>query len=109
MEEATSRAKLCALRVLAQIESAVGLDNVEEVAQLIGFVLSTDDFGDQPKVLNGASRPAGRCVGPCRQAHARGTRHQRAPFRSRSRSRRSLLSALADLAAAPMRRPGPLL
>ena len=23
--------------------------------QLIGFVLSTDDFGDQPKVMNGAS------------------------------------------------------
>jgi enamine deaminase RidA (YjgF/YER057c/UK114 family) len=55
VEEATSRAQVCALRVLAQIESAVGLDNVEELAQLIGFVLSTDDFGDQPKVMNGAS------------------------------------------------------
>jgi enamine deaminase RidA (YjgF/YER057c/UK114 family) len=55
IEEATRRAQLCALRVLAQIESAVGLDNVEELAQLIGFVLSTDDFGDQPKVMNGAS------------------------------------------------------
>src|SRR5216684_632254 len=27
----------------------------EQVMQLIGFVLSTDDFGDQPKVINGAS------------------------------------------------------
>ena len=31
------------------------LDRVEELTQVIGFVLSTDDFGEQPKVLNGAS------------------------------------------------------
>jgi enamine deaminase RidA (YjgF/YER057c/UK114 family) len=55
VDEATRRARMCALRVLAQIESAVGLDSVEELAQLIGFVLSADDFGDQPKVMNGAS------------------------------------------------------
>ncbi|TMD11584.1 MAG: RidA family protein [Chloroflexi bacterium] len=55
VEEATQRARMCALRVLAQIESAVGLDRVEELTQVIGFVLSTDDFGEQPKVLNGAS------------------------------------------------------
>ena len=55
VEEAARRARLCGLRVLAQIEAAVGLDNVVEVMQLIGLVLSTDDFGDQPKVMNGAS------------------------------------------------------
>lgn len=55
VEEATRRARLCAMRVLAQMESAVGLDRVEELVQLIGFVNSTDDFGDQPKVMNGAS------------------------------------------------------
>jgi enamine deaminase RidA (YjgF/YER057c/UK114 family) len=41
--------------VLAQIEAAAGLDKVDQMTQLIGFVLSTDDFGDQPKVLNAAS------------------------------------------------------
>ena len=55
VEEAIRRARSCALRVLAQIESAAGLDRVEALMQLIGFVLSTDDFGDQPKVMNGAS------------------------------------------------------
>jgi enamine deaminase RidA (YjgF/YER057c/UK114 family) len=55
VDEATRRARLCALRVLAQMEAAVGLDNVEAIAQLIGFVNSADDFGDQPKVMNGAS------------------------------------------------------
>ena len=55
VEEATHRARLCAMRVLAQIEKAVGLDFVDSVMQLIGFVLSADGFGDQPKVMNGAS------------------------------------------------------
>jgi enamine deaminase RidA (YjgF/YER057c/UK114 family) len=55
VEEAAQRARQCALSVLSQIESAVGLDSVEEVTQLIGFVLSAEGFGDQPKVINGAS------------------------------------------------------
>jgi enamine deaminase RidA (YjgF/YER057c/UK114 family) len=55
IEEAQARARVCALNVLAQIESAAGLDKVEQVAQLTGFVLSAEGFGDQPKVLNGAS------------------------------------------------------
>ncbi len=55
VEEAQIRARVCALNVLAQIDSAAGLDNVEQMTQLIGFVLSADGFGDQPKVLNGAS------------------------------------------------------
>ena len=36
-------------------ESLAGLENVEQVTQLFGFVLSAEGFGDQPKVLNGAS------------------------------------------------------
>jgi enamine deaminase RidA (YjgF/YER057c/UK114 family) len=55
VEEATRRAKLCATRVLAQIDNAVGLEAVQSMMQLIGFVLSADGFGDQPKVINGAS------------------------------------------------------
>jgi enamine deaminase RidA (YjgF/YER057c/UK114 family) len=55
VEEATRRARLCGLRVLAQIDAAIGLDRVEAITQLIGFVNSADDFGDQPKVMNGAS------------------------------------------------------
>lgn len=40
---------------MAQIDSAAGLDNVVEMSQLIGYVLSAEGFGDQPKVINGAS------------------------------------------------------
>jgi len=55
VEEAQARARITALNVLAQIEAAAGLDNVEQVTQLFGFVLSAEGFDDQPKVLNGAS------------------------------------------------------
>jgi len=55
VEEAHARARICGLNVLAQIEAAAGLENVEQVTQLFGFVLSAEGFGDQPKVLNGAS------------------------------------------------------
>jgi enamine deaminase RidA (YjgF/YER057c/UK114 family) len=55
VEDAQERARVCALNLLAQMDAAAGLDNVEQVVQLTGFVLSADGFGDQPKVLNGAS------------------------------------------------------
>lgn len=55
VEEAIRRARVSGLNVLAQIEHSVGLDSVVEMAQVIGFVLSADGFGDQPKVVNGAS------------------------------------------------------
>ena len=55
VEEATRRARMCATRVLAQIDAAVGLDRVEAMAQVLGYVNCTPDFGEQPKVINGAS------------------------------------------------------
>jgi len=55
VEQAQEAARACALNVLAQIEAAAGLDQVEQITQLNGFVLSTDGFGEQPKVMNAAS------------------------------------------------------
>ena len=55
LEQAQECARYCALNILAQIEGAVGLDNVIEMAQLVGWVLSEDDFDGQPQVINGAS------------------------------------------------------
>ena len=55
LEEAQEAARACALNVLAQMDGAVGLDQVEQVTQLIGFVCCTPEFGDQPKVINAAS------------------------------------------------------
>jgi enamine deaminase RidA (YjgF/YER057c/UK114 family) len=55
VEEAQKAARACGINLLAQMEAAAGLANVERVAQMIGFVLSTPEFGDQPKVINAAS------------------------------------------------------
>jgi enamine deaminase RidA (YjgF/YER057c/UK114 family) len=55
VEAAQAAARACAINLLAQMEAAAGLANVEQVVQLTGFVLSTAEFGDQPKVLNAAS------------------------------------------------------
>lgn len=55
VEGAQEAARACALNILAQIEAAGGLDRVEKIAQLTGWVNSTDDFTDQPVVVNGAS------------------------------------------------------
>ncbi|MFB3102982.1 MAG: Atu1372/SO_1960 family protein [Alphaproteobacteria bacterium] len=50
-------ARTCALSILAQAREALGgdLDRVVRCVKLSGFVASTPDFGDQPKVINGAS------------------------------------------------------
>lgn len=50
-------ARYCALGLLAQTRAACGgdLDRLVRVVKLTGFVNSAPDFGDQPKVINGAS------------------------------------------------------
>lgn len=56
LETGIAAARLCALNVVAQTEAAlVDLDRVTRVVKLTGYVRSTADFTDQPKVLNGAS------------------------------------------------------
>ncbi len=50
-------AKLCAISLLAQVKAACDgdIERLVRVAKLTGFVNSTADFTDQPKVINGAS------------------------------------------------------
>ena len=49
-------ARLCGINLIAQVKAAVGdLDRVVRVVKLTGFVNATPDFGDHPKVINGAS------------------------------------------------------
>ncbi len=56
-EDGAGAARLCAISLLAQVKAACGgdLDRLVQVVKLTGFVNSTPDFGDQPKVVNGAS------------------------------------------------------
>ena len=50
-------ARRCAISLLSQVRVACGgdLDRLVRVVKLTGFVNSTPDFTDQPKVINGAS------------------------------------------------------
>ena len=49
-------ARRCGLALLAQASAALGsLDQIVRVVKLGGFVCSTNDFTDQPEVVNGCS------------------------------------------------------
>ena len=56
-EAGYNAAKRCALSIIAQVKKACDndLSKVKSCVKLTGFVNSTDEFIDQPKVLNGAS------------------------------------------------------
>ena len=48
-------ARACALMIIAQLEAAGLLEQVERVVKLGAFINCTADFTDQPEVANGAS------------------------------------------------------
>ncbi len=57
IEEGQEAARLCALNILTHLKVACegDLNRVVRCVRLGGFVNCTDDFKDQPKVVNGAS------------------------------------------------------
>ena len=55
LERGAQAARACGLMILAQLHAAGLLERVERIVKLGGFVASTPDFTDQPKVVNGAS------------------------------------------------------
>ncbi len=57
VEEGQEAARICAINIIAQLKAACGgdLDRVRRIVKLGGFVNSTPEFTDQPKVINGAS------------------------------------------------------
>jgi enamine deaminase RidA (YjgF/YER057c/UK114 family) len=73
VQEGYEAAKLCGLNILAQLKAACGgdLDRVAQAVKLVGFVNCPPTFGDQPKVVNGASELMVQVFGPEAGAHAR--------------------------------------
>ena len=56
IEEAKDAARTCALNALAAAAGeAGGLDNIQSIVKVTGFVSSAPDFTGQPEVINGAS------------------------------------------------------
>jgi len=56
IEQAQKAAKLCVINALAQLKAElISLDRISKILRVSGFVNSTPDFTDQPKVINAAS------------------------------------------------------
>lgn len=57
IEDGQEAARLCTINILAQVKKAVegDLDKVKNCVKITGFVNSSDDFKDQPKIINAAS------------------------------------------------------
>lgn len=56
IDDGRAAARLCAINVLAQAKAALGdLDRVARLVKLVGFVNAAPGFGEEPKVINGAS------------------------------------------------------
>jgi len=57
LEDGQKASKLCVLNILAQAKKALDsdLDKIKNCIKITGYVNSTDDFKDQPKVINPAS------------------------------------------------------
>ena len=72
VEDAAAAARQCAINLLAQMKAACDgdLDRIVRCVRLGGFVASTPDFTDHPRVINGASDFIGEVLGE-KAAHAR--------------------------------------
>ncbi len=57
IEQGQAAAKLCAINIIAQAKKACNerLENISNCIKLTGYVNSTNDFIDQPRVINAAS------------------------------------------------------
>ena len=65
LEDGQEASKLCAINILAQAKKAMNgdLDKIKNCIKITGFVNSTDNFIDQPKVINPASEILSRVFG----------------------------------------------
>ncbi len=56
IEDAQSAARICAINILAQLKANLGsLDRITKIVRVSGFVNSTGDFTEHPKIINAAS------------------------------------------------------
>ena len=72
LEDGLQASKLCVINILAQAKKALNgdLNNIKNSVKITGFVNSTDDFKDQPKVINPASETLSAVFGD-KGKHAR--------------------------------------
>ena len=72
LEDGQKASKLCVINILAQAKKAMDgdLDKIKNCIKITGFVNSSNDFKDQPKVINPASETLSAVFGS-KGKHAR--------------------------------------
>ena len=67
LEEGLAASKLCVINILAQVKKALNgdLNKIKNCIKITGYVNSTDDFKDQPKIINPASELLSSLLGEC--------------------------------------------
>jgi enamine deaminase RidA (YjgF/YER057c/UK114 family) len=71
LEQGVEAARICALNALSILKAEAGsLDRVTQLVRVEGFVASTPEFTDHPKVINGASELFSAVLGEA-GSHAR--------------------------------------
>ena len=72
LEDGQKASKLCVINILAQANKALNgdIDKIKNCIKITGFVNSSDDFKDQPKVINPASETLSAVFGS-KGKHAR--------------------------------------
>ena len=71
LEDGRAAARTCAVNVIAALKAELGeLSQVRRVVKVTGFVASTPEFTDHPKVVNAASELFGEAFGDAGR-HAR--------------------------------------
>lgn len=56
VEQAKAAAQICVVNALSAVKGVIGdLDKIKQVVRVVGYVASTQEFTQQPAVINGAS------------------------------------------------------
>ena len=65
LEDGQKASRLCIINILAQTKKALNgdLNKVKNCVKITGFVNSSDDFKDQPKIINPASEALSKIFG----------------------------------------------
>ena len=77
-DDAYKAAERCGLSIVAQVKKACNgdLSKVKSCIKLTGFVNSTEDYTEQPKVINGASDLIASIFGECWHAYKSSSKYK---------------------------------
>ena len=55
LEEGKRAARFAALQAISLVHAEIGLDRIEQIVRVVGFIQSSNDFHQQSEIMNAAS------------------------------------------------------